>query len=104
MNNLLTRELPLRCTIRIWDTYLAEMEEFSTFQVYVYAAFLIYWRRELLKQTDFQGLMILLQNLPTDHWDNDEIRLIVAEAFKLKSIFANAPKHFQSKQCANTFR
>lgn len=21
MNNLLTRELPLRCTVRLWDTY-----------------------------------------------------------------------------------
>lgn len=25
MNNLLMRELPLRCTIRLWDTYLVSL-------------------------------------------------------------------------------
>ena len=28
MNNLLMRELPLRCTIRLWDTYLVSETEF----------------------------------------------------------------------------
>jgi len=32
MNNLLTRELPLHCTIRLWDTYLAESDGFALFR------------------------------------------------------------------------
>jgi Rab-GTPase-TBC domain len=54
MNNLLTRELPLYCTIRLWDTYLAESDGFAVFQLYVCAAFLLHWREQLLQETDFQ--------------------------------------------------
>lgn len=54
MNNLLTRELPLHCTIRLWDTYLAESDGFALFQLYVCASFLLYWREQLLQEKDFQ--------------------------------------------------
>ncbi|XP_068572992.1 TBC1 domain family member 22A isoform X1 [Cebidichthys violaceus] len=64
MNNLLMRELPLRCTIRLWDTYQAEPEGFSHFHLYVCAAFLVRWRKEILEERDFQGLMILCRTFP----------------------------------------
>lgn len=77
MNNLLMRELPLRCTIRLWDTYQvrrragsvscsrragssvllvfqAEAEGFSQFHLYVCAAFLLEWRKQILSMRDFQ--------------------------------------------------
>lgn len=54
MNNLLTRELPLHCTIRLWDTYLAESDGFALFHLYVCAAFLLHWKEQLMQQTDFQ--------------------------------------------------
>lgn len=54
MNNLLTRELPLHSTIRLWDTYLAESDGFAVFQLYVCAAFLLHWRDQLLQENDFQ--------------------------------------------------
>ncbi|XP_034027974.1 TBC1 domain family member 22B isoform X2 [Thalassophryne amazonica] len=63
MNNLLMRELPLRCTIRLWDTY--------------------------------QSLLMLLQNLPTIHWGNEEVGLLLAEAYRLKYTFADAPSHYK---------
>lgn len=59
MNNLLTRELPLHSTIRLWDTYLAESDGFAVFQLYVCAAFLLHWREQLLKETEFQVCDIL---------------------------------------------
>ncbi|PNF43902.1 hypothetical protein B7P43_G02796 [Cryptotermes secundus] len=96
MNNLLTRELPLHCTIRLWDTYLAESDGFASFQLYVCAAFLLHWRRELLVEKDFQGLMLMLQNLPTQNWSDSEIGMLVAEAYRLKFTFADAPNHLQS--------
>ncbi|CDQ86913.1 unnamed protein product, partial [Oncorhynchus mykiss] len=95
MNNLLMRELPLRCTIRLWDTYQAEPEGFSHFHLYVCAAFLVRWRKEILDQRDFQGLMILLQNLPTMHWGNEEVSVLLAEAYRLKFAFADAPNHYK---------
>ncbi|XP_043253421.1 TBC1 domain family member 22B isoform X2 [Colletes gigas] len=96
MNNLLTREIPLHCTIRLWDTYLAESDRFASFQLYVCAAFLLRWRRHLLLQPDFQGLMLMLQNLPTQNWTDSEIGILVAEAYKLKFTFADAPNHLQA--------
>ncbi|XP_022526337.2 TBC1 domain family member 22B isoform X2 [Astyanax mexicanus] len=95
MNNLLMRELPLRCTIRLWDTYQAESEGFSHFHLYVCAAFLIKWRKEILSMSDFQGLLMLLQNLPTIHWGNEEVGLLLAEAYRLKYMFADAPRHYK---------
>ncbi|XP_053169956.1 TBC1 domain family member 22A isoform X2 [Scomber japonicus] len=95
MNNLLMRELPLRCTIRLWDTYQAEPEGFSHFHLYVCAAFLVRWRKEILEERDFQGLMILLQNLSTMHWGNEEVSVLLAEAYRLKFAFADAPNHYK---------
>ncbi|VFV21307.1 tbc1 domain family member 22a [Lynx pardinus] len=54
MNNLLMREVPLHCTIRLWDTYQSEPEGFSHFHLYVCAAFLGRWRKEILEERDFQ--------------------------------------------------
>ncbi|XP_076767958.1 TBC1 domain family member 22A isoform X2 [Arvicanthis niloticus] len=63
MNNLLMRELPLRCTIRLWDTY--------------------------------QELLLFLQNLPTACWDDQDVSLLLAEAYRLKFAFADAPNHYK---------
>ncbi|XP_076803173.1 TBC1 domain family member 22B-like isoform X1 [Clavelina lepadiformis] len=97
MNNLLMREIPLRCTIRLWDTYLAETDGFSDFHLYTCAAFLKQWRNQLLSEKDFQGLMLMIQNVPTHHWGDEEIKLLLAEAFRLKYMFADAPSHLPSK-------
>lgn len=132
MNNLLIREIPLRCIVRLWDTYLAEgavtttalptvansktislnhMESTdsstdfnswtmgsgtpfsSAFHLFVCAAFLRFWSKNLLQEKDFQGLMLLLQNLPTFHWTDNEVRLLVADAYQLKYTFS--PNHLK---------
>ncbi|EDV28990.1 uncharacterized protein TRIADDRAFT_19492 [Trichoplax adhaerens] len=98
MNNILMRELPLRCIIRLWDTYQAEPNGFADFHLYVCAAFLNHWSKELLERHDFQNLMILLQNTPTDNWTEREIAVLLAEAFSLKYAFADAPSHFHKKK------
>lgn len=100
MNNLLMRELPLHCTIRLWDTYQSEPDGFATFHLYVCAAFLNHWSDDLLKQTEFQGLMLMLQNLDTSKWTNEEISILVANAFTLKYMFADAPNHLQPSASA----
>ncbi|XP_025106953.1 TBC1 domain family member 22B-like isoform X2 [Pomacea canaliculata] len=97
MNNLLMREIPLHCTIRLWDTYLSEENGFADFHLYVCAAFLKRFSADVLKEDDFQGILMLLQNLPTQQWGDEEIGELLAEAFKLKYMFADAPKHLQVK-------
>nr|XP_039271996.1 TBC1 domain family member 22B-like [Styela clava] len=98
MNNLLMREIPLRCTIRLWDTYLAETEGFSDFHLYVCVAFLRQWRKQLLEERDFQGLMLRLQNVPTHHWGDEEIGLLIAEAFRLRYTYEDAKSHLAAKR------
>ncbi|TNM91378.1 hypothetical protein fugu_019758 [Takifugu bimaculatus] len=73
----------------------AEPEGFSHFHLYVCAAFLVRWRKEILEERDFQGLMLLLQNLPTMHWGNEEVSVLLAEAYRLKFAFADAPNHYK---------
>lgn len=90
MNCLLMREVPMGCTIRMWDTYLTEgTHGFSEFHVYVCAAFLMRWAKEL-KNMDFQDLLIFLQRPPTDKWTEKEIELVLSEAFMFQSLFKNA--------------
>lgn len=92
MNCLLMREVPMNCAIRIWDTYLAEGPQgFSDFHVYVCAAFLVKWNKEL-KQMDFQDLMIFLQSLPTENWQEKDIELILSAAFMYQTLFKDAMK------------
>lgn len=95
MNNLLMREVPLRCTIRLWDTYQSEPEGFSHFHLYVCAAFLVRWKKEILEEKDFQELLIFLQNLPTNQWGNEDVSVLLAEAYRLKFAFADAPNHYK---------
>jgi hypothetical protein len=96
MNNLLMRELPVRCTIRLWDTYLAEQNGFSQFHLYICAAFLVRFSKDLLREKDFQGILLLLQNLPTHSWTSNDISILTAEAYQLKVMFANAPRHLSN--------
>lgn len=53
MNCLLMREVTIKNTIRMWDTYLAEEQGFSEFHLYVCAAFLVKWSEQLVRM-DFQ--------------------------------------------------
>lgn len=96
MHNLLMREFPIRCTIRLWDTYLSEQNGFSQFHLYICAALLIRFSKDLLKQNDFQSLLLFLQNLPTQSWTSNDISILTAEAFKLSEMFANAPRHLNN--------
>ncbi|XP_041457838.1 TBC1 domain family member 22B-like [Lytechinus variegatus] len=97
MNNLLMREFPLTCTVRLWDTYMSEPEGFAVFHLYVCAALLEMFSSRIMNEKDFQGTMLFLQNLPTHNWGNKDISLLVAEAYKLKYMFADAPRHLNQQ-------
>ncbi|KAI1709199.1 rab-GTPase-TBC domain-containing protein [Ditylenchus destructor] len=84
MNNLLMREIPLRATIRF------ERNGFSQFHTYVCGAFLRLWSRQLQSEKDFQGVMLLLQNLPTQSWNDQQICELTADAYSLMQVFHGA--------------
>jgi hypothetical protein len=41
-----------------------------------------------------QGIIMFLQSLPTQDWDDHEIEMLLSEAFVLNSIWHNAQSHF----------
>jgi TBC1 domain family member 2 len=112
MNCLLMREISVKNTIRMWDTYLvgnllfphhldglltpqqAEEQGFSEFHLYVCAAFLVKWSSKLLKM-DFQEIMMFLQALPTRDWTEKDIELLLSEAYIWQSLFKNSSAHLR---------
>ncbi|KAK2865458.1 hypothetical protein FQN49_003558 [Arthroderma sp. PD_2] len=99
MNCLLMREISIKNTIRMWDTYLAEEQGFSRFHLYVCAAFLVKWSEQLLKM-DFQEIMMFLQALPTRNWTEKDIELLLSEAFIWQSLFQDSSAHLRSGSTA----
>ena len=41
--------------------------------------------------------MLFVQDLPTSDWTDEDIELLLAEAFQLKYLFADAPGHLQNR-------
>jgi len=94
MNCLLMRELPLQLIIRIWDTYLSELETFGTFHVYVCAAFLAKFSDEL-KQVEFQDIMLFLNNPPTVSWTTKDVDVLLSQAYMWQTLYEDSPKHLE---------
>ncbi|KAI9327488.1 rab-GTPase-TBC domain-containing protein [Obelidium mucronatum] len=96
MNCLLMRELPLKSTVRMWDSYQAEgIEGLNEFHLYVCAAFLVKWSAEL-KKMEFQDIIQFLQSTPTASWGDRDIELLLSEAFMWKSLFGSSPQHLKN--------
>lgn len=110
MNCLLMREINIRSTIRMWDTYMVGLEHigvsftntsqaeengFSQFHLYVCAAFLVKWSDHLIKM-NFQEILMFLQALPTREWTEKDIELLLSEAFIWQSLFGGSRAHLRS--------
>lgn len=67
----------------------AEPFGFSDFHLYVCAAFLLRFSKNLTDEKDFQGLMLLLQNLPTRNLKANDVTLLTAEAYKLQVFYTS---------------
>lgn len=100
LNCLLTRELPTRAIIRLWDTCLAEDSGFERFFPYVCAAFLCHFS-DTIRQLEAEKLHLFLQNLPTHDWGNDEVETLLSEAYILSTLFQDAPNHLFSAERQN---
>ncbi|AEO56968.1 hypothetical protein MYCTH_2302563 [Thermothelomyces thermophilus ATCC 42464] len=100
MNCLLMREISVKNTIRMWDTYMAEEQGFSEFHLYVCAAFLVKWSDKLVKM-DFQEIMMFLQSLPTRDWTEKDIELLLSEAYIWQSLFKGSSAHLRGPETSN---
>jgi len=92
MNCLLLREIRLNLILRLWDTYLSIEDAsiaqgFTQFHVFVCAAFLRHFSKQLLKCGSLEESVLLLQNLPTNDWRESDIEEILSEAYLWKETF-----------------
>jgi hypothetical protein len=76
-------------------TTQAEEDGFSSFHLYVCAAFLVKWSDQLRKM-DFQEIMMFLQALPTRQWTEKDIELLLSEAFIWQSLFRGSSAHLKN--------
>jgi hypothetical protein len=58
-NCMLVRELPINLIFKLWDTYIAEIDGFSVFNVYCSAALLLSFS-PTLKELAFGELVMFL--------------------------------------------
>lgn len=96
MNCMLMREFKLNLIIRMWDTYLSDFPTgFSQFHVYVCCAFLRRFSDHLLEM-DFQDIIMFLQDTSkTADWNEDDIEMMLSEAFVWQSLYENASAHLK---------
>ena len=89
MNCLLVREFPFPLVLRLWDAYLSEQGAFASFHVYVCAA-LVERFSATLQRLGFQEVVMFLQHLPTAEWTEDDVTMLLSQAYVWRSLFEGA--------------
>mmetsp|Transcript_99082 Transcript_99082/g.289056 ORF Transcript_99082/g.289056 Transcript_99082/m.289056 type:complete len:404 (-) Transcript_99082:82-1293(-) len=109
---LMVRELPMSCCVRLWDTLIAESAlaagvkrgaigsdcgsaGFEALLVYFCACFTAYFSARL-QALDFEAMTFFLQQMPTDNFREAEVEVLLGEAYVLKSLFQEAPRHLST--------
>ena len=79
------RELSFKLVLRLYDTYLSD-DKFSVLLIYLCVAVILKFSKKL-KKLNFNDIVILLQNLPTKDWTENDIDLLFSEAYVFMSTF-----------------
>ena len=90
MNCFLIREFPVKLILRLWDTYFSEEKGFSEFHLYVCACLLLSFSEKLKSMTEFQEVIVFLQNLPTSNWEIKDIDVLLAKSYSIKELYSNS--------------
>ena len=90
MNCFLIREFPVKLILRLWDAYFSEEKGFSEFHLYVCACLLLTFSEKLKAMTEFQELIVFLQNLPISNWTTDDLDVLLAKSYSIKMLYSNS--------------
>ena len=90
MNCFLIREFPVKLILRLWDAYFSEEKGFSEFHLYVCACLLLTFSEKLKAMTEFQELIVFLQNLPTSNWTVEDMDMLLAKSYSIKMLYSNS--------------
>ena len=90
MNCFLMREFPVKLMLRLWDTYFSEEKGFSDFHLYVCACLLLSFSEKLKSMTEFQEIIVFLQNLPTMNWNLEDIDTLLAKSYSIREMYSSS--------------
>lgn len=88
------REFPFQLSLRVWDSLISDENGFARFSVYFAVALLIYWREDLLSRS-FADVILLLQNLPTHAWSEEQLMSVLSQAYQYMLLFEPSPNHLR---------
>lgn len=91
---LLIREFSLKIGLRLFDTYISDDAGFSILHIYICSAMILKFGAKLKKMNNNE-MMTFLQSLPTKSWKEDDLKVLIAEAYVYKSIFEKAQGHLK---------
>ena len=91
---LLIREFSLKITVRLFDTYISDEGGFEVLHVYICAAVILKFGAKIKKMSNNE-IMTFLQSLPTRFWGEEELKILIAEAYVYKSIFEKSIGHLK---------
>ena len=86
VNCLLVRELSPNMCFRLFDTYISVDEGFSVMHLYVCSALFLKFGKKFLEM-DYCSIMKFLRNIPSREWEEEELKMVIAEAYVFKNIF-----------------
>lgn len=91
--SLLIREFSMKVAVRLFDTYMSDEKGFSVLHLYVCASILLKWSIKIQKM-NLDNIMLFLQDLPTKQWSEQDLDVIIAEAYVFKSLYEDSTGHF----------
>lgn len=91
---LLIREFSLKIGLRLFDTYISDDSGFAVLHIYICAAMILKFGSKIKKMINNE-IMTFLQTLPTKNWQEDELKVLIAEAYVYKSIFEKSQGHLK---------
>ncbi|KRX10895.1 Rab-GTPase-TBC domain [Pseudocohnilembus persalinus] len=83
---LLLRQFNTRVSLRLFDTYLADDQGYSTFSEYLFIAIIMKYSNKL-KQNNFEQIMTFLSDIPTLKWTEQDLEMCKAEASYYRYLF-----------------
>eukprot|EP01060_Flectonema_neradi_P013864 TRINITY_DN20590_c0_g1_i2.p1 TRINITY_DN20590_c0_g1~~TRINITY_DN20590_c0_g1_i2.p1 ORF type:complete len:419 (+),score=38.76 TRINITY_DN20590_c0_g1_i2:42-1259(+) len=89
VNCLLLRELPFPASLRLWDAYLSEIDDYANIHVYVCLALLTKFSNTLMKM-EFSEMLPFLLSPPTEDFTEDDVGELLSQAYLYQQLYPNA--------------
>ena len=91
VNCLLLRELPFPASLRLWDAYLSEIDDYANTHIYVCLALISKYSSTLMK-LEFSELLPFLLSPPTKEFTEEDVGELLSQAYLYQQLYPDAFK------------